>query len=289
MTRDAPEPDPLPELLDSLEETLTALREELEPGGTREFRERSIVDRRRRPPRPPRMREILRFTDEYTIPTLITVLEANVRLLRLAQAGIRAVDPERSVFGDSRSDSAFGDELRRTAGGAGRASADRLASSLSELQRALTEADSPENPEARELLTDARSLSSEIEQRIRESRDQTDLSWFGTERDRTWSRTESTDAEADDAPVRIEVQDEATTAENEATTDADESSADDEPDVDVDAELASIKQEMGHDEDGDEDDGSTSEPAGESDEPDEGEENESGESAESRDESRDGS
>lgn len=280
MTRDAPEPDPLPELLDSLEATLTALREELEPGGTREVRERSMGDRRRRTPRPPRMREILRFTDEYTIPTLITVLEANVRLLRLAQAGIRVVDPERSVFGDSRSDSAFSDELRRTAGGAGRASADGLASSLSELQRALTETDSPENPEARELLTDAQSLSSEIEQRIRESRDQTDLSWFGTERDRTWSRTESTDAEADDAPVRIEVQDEATTAEN-------ESSADDEPDVDVDAELASIKQEMGHDEDGDEDDGSTSEPAGESDESDEGEENESGESAGSQGESRD--
>lgn len=237
--RDDPADESLPELLDSLEETLATLRAELGPdsGGppTPPF---GRGRRPPRPPRPPRMREVLRFTDEYTIPTLLAILEANVRLLRLAQAGIRALDPERSVLGESddRDDEAsLGGELRRAAGDAGRLSADRLASSLSDLQRALEEADAPENPDARGLLTDARALSAEIEQRLRESREQTDLTRF----DRR--RHERTNRDADTTPVRIEVTDgdEA----DEETGEADDVDA--EPGVDVDAELDSIKEEMG--------------------------------------------
>lgn len=249
MTRDASKPDPLPELLDSLEETLSVLREELdhEAETPRENGEWWSNRRRRRPPRPPRMREILRFTDEYTIPTLLAVLEANVRLLKLAQAGIRVVDPERSIQRDAPGESTLGDELRRVAGDAGRTSADRLASSLSELQRALTETDTPESPEVRELLTDARALSTEIERRIRESREQTDLSRYGGDPDRRWSRTDANAASADDAPVRIEVQDESDSGKG----GEDDGTDGDDPDVDVDAELESIKREMG--DEGDED------------------------------------
>ena len=234
--RDDPADESLPELLDSLEETLATLRTELGPesGGppTPPF------GRGRRPPRPPRMREVLRFTDEYTIPTLVAILEANVRLLRLAQAGIRALDPERSVLGESEDwddEASFGSELRRAAGDAGRLSADRLASSLSDLQRALEATDVPENPDARDLLTDARALSAEIEQRLRESREQTDLTRF----DRR--RHERTNRDADATPVRIEVTD---GDEADAET-GEEADGDDEPGVDVDAELDSIKEEMG--------------------------------------------
>lgn len=242
-SRDDPDAESLLELLDSLETTLSTLRSELEP--ERERGRNASSDSRRRPPRPsrlpqpPRMRDVLRFTDEYTIPTLIAILEANVRLLRLAQAGIRAVDPERSVLGgggERDGAASFGGELRRAAGDAGRLSADRLASSLSDLQQALEETDTPENPEARDLLTDARTLSREIERRLRESREQTDLSRF----DRRRSGRAERDAGA--TPVRIEVTD---------GDEADGKEEDDEPDVDVDAELESIKEEMGRSEDRD--------------------------------------
>jgi hypothetical protein len=231
-SRDDPESESLPELLDSLEETLSTLRSELEPDAGRPP---TPFDRRRVPPRPPSMRDILRFTDEYTIPTVIAILEANVRLLKLAQAGIRAVDPERSVLTD-RSDDSLGGELRRAASDAGRLSADRLASSLSELQRALEATDTPQNPEARELLTDARALSAEIEQRIRESREQTDLSRF--DRRETW-REQFAESDRSDGPVRIQVTDEADADSDRSAEEAEE------PDVDVDAELESIKKQMG--------------------------------------------
>lgn len=245
MTRDAPEEDPLPELLDSLETTLSALREELDPGATRNEWERSTRDRRRRQPRPPRMREVLRFTDEYTIPALVAVLEANVRLLKLAQAGIRALDPARAAGDDGVGPLTLGNELRRVAGDAGRTSADRLASSLSDLQRALEEADTPESPEARNLLADARDLSAEIERRVRESREQSDLSRFGGGDGGRWSQGGAARGGADDAPVRIEVQDESEREESDENDDTDDA----DPGVDVDAELDSIKREMSGPED----------------------------------------
>lgn len=238
--RDAPD---LPELLDSLEETLATLRAELDPDGT----DRPSTSRGRRPPRPPRMRDVLRFTDEYTIPTLVSIMEANVRLLKLAQAGIRAVDPERSTLGDGESDvGSVLNELRRATGDAGRASGDKLTASLSELQRAIEESDTPQNPEARDLLTDAQSLSAEIEHRIRESREQTDLSRFDR---RNWWNDElrETPTEGEPNPVRIEVTDEADETEDdeEGKGFEDGDRADAEPDVDIDAELESIREEMG--------------------------------------------
>lgn len=254
--RDPSDDESLSDLLDSLEGTLSTLREELgDESGARP--PTPFGDRR--PPRPPRMRDILRFTDEYTIPTLVAILEANVRLLKLAQAGIRAVDPERSVFSDS-GQTTLSSDLRRAAGDAGRLSADRLASSLSDLQRALEEADTPENPEARDLLTDARSLSAEIETRLRESREQTDLSQYDR---RNWWNDELRDSAPEGAskPVRIEVSDE--DDEGEERDGGDERDEQDEPDVDVDAELDSIKRQMGkveQDEPGDDhEDGTESE------------------------------
>lgn len=233
--------DSLPDLVDSLETTLRDLRQLLteERDGSSVVPDRQDMGRRRGPPAPPRMRDILRFTEEYTIPTVIAVLEANIRLLRLMQASLRAVDPERSAFGDARgSGSALTDGVRRAATGAGRASADGLASALDELQRALAESDTPENPEARELLTDARTLSEEIQARIREGRAQADRARNEGNAKRT------TDGLGPNA-IRIDVRDEADEAEG--TGDADTEAAADEPkvDVDVDAELQSIKEQMG--------------------------------------------
>jgi hypothetical protein len=76
------DPD-LESMLSELAETLSALQNEVEPS---------------RPPqtppmRPPSLREVMRFTEQQTIPTLVAILEANVRLLELAGAALRAMDP----------------------------------------------------------------------------------------------------------------------------------------------------------------------------------------------------
>ncbi|MFB6220479.1 MAG: hypothetical protein ABEH90_03485, partial [Halolamina sp.] len=152
-------------LLSELEGTLTELRGALaeepaspdgEPRRQRDHGGGSF------PFRPPGMREILRFTEQQTIPTLIAILEANIRLLRLAGATLRAVDPERSaVETDDRS------AASRALDAGGRLSADRLSSGLSELQEALSGTDSP-NPEARRLLDDAETLSADVRARLQD-------------------------------------------------------------------------------------------------------------------------
>ncbi len=44
-------------------------------------------------PRPPRPVELLRFADDHAIPTVIALLEANVRALELLRAALRLADP----------------------------------------------------------------------------------------------------------------------------------------------------------------------------------------------------
>ena len=145
-----------------LSETLEALRSELrEPA--------------RGPlglPRPPRPSELLRFTEQYTIPTVIALLEASIRALELLAAGLRVADgrPLDAVSGRP-------DHSRGTASleGIGRAGRDRLArtsrETLRRLDDALAELQSaaegdPSNPELRRLLEEARELRSEVDDRL---------------------------------------------------------------------------------------------------------------------------
>ena len=206
--------------LDELESTLTERRDQLDDEPARPTIPRGLPGSGRRPPRPPRLREVLRFTEEYTIPTLISVLETNVRLLRLTGAALRALDPERSATPDD-------DGAVRRAIDAGRGlSTDRLASTLEELNDAIAGTEAPD-PEARELLSEAEELSTEIQDRLRDATESAD-----TRRE----QSEDTDDSADDA-VSIDVAD-AGEGEN-----ADEQS-DGNPEPDVDAELDSIRDEI---------------------------------------------
>ncbi|WP_435115979.1 DUF7547 family protein [Halolamina sp. C58] len=229
-----PSEDDLRARLDELESTLTELREELDddrrqpptiphglPGGGR------------RPPRPPRLRDVLRFTEEYTIPTLISILETNVRLLRLTGAALRALDPERSAApGD--------DGAVRRAIDAGRGlSTDRLTSTLEELNDAIAGTEAPD-PEARELLSEAESLSAEIQERLRDANEAADAGRKG----------DDSGAAGDDA-VSIDVADD-----GEPDAGGDVAESDGSPEPDVDAELDSIREEVRGSESAGDDDGS---------------------------------
>ncbi|GAB7009208.1 DUF7547 family protein [Halorubrum trueperi] len=209
--------------LDELEEVLTELR--------RDLRE---TERGRRaplqPPRPPRLSELVRFTEEYTIPTIIALLETTIKSLELLQGTLRLADPSRSVADDA---SAAGDRLADVRDGASAG----LARSLSELRTALSEADLPEEAASRSIVSDARNLTAEIEDRIEEGRREAD----DARRDRRsdehgGARIDVTDPDAD----RDADGDEA-----EPANDADPA-----PEVDVESELESIKRRLDDEESG---------------------------------------
>ena len=146
-----PARDDLEDRIDELEETLLALREELAP-------ERGPMGL----PRPPRPREFLRFTDEYAIPAAVAAMQANIRALELLQAGIRATDAERAAGEVGRA----GRTVRDRATEAGGATLDRLDRALSDLESAMEGRGTPADPEARELLSEARQLNDEIRDRV---------------------------------------------------------------------------------------------------------------------------
>ncbi|MFD1642218.1 DUF7547 family protein [Halohasta litorea] len=222
-SRDRPrDRDELEERLDELESTLTELRQELRS------------ERRRGPPKPPSLGELLRFTEQYTIPTVIALLEATVQSLELLRRTLRLADPERAVREESEAARSRLDRVGAEAG-------TQLAGALSELRTALSEADLPENPESRRLIEDARNLTGEIETRlqdaegtVREQRDRERRTETGRQDDDSTSR---------DRGVMIDVTDAAADGQDEQS--ADDAAADDEPpEVDVESELESIKDEL---------------------------------------------
>jgi len=223
-SRDRPrDRDELEERLDELESTLTELRQELRS------------ERRRGPPKPPSLGELLRFTEQYTIPTVIALLEATVQSLELLRRTLRLADPERAVREESETARSRLDQVGAEAG-------NQLAGALSELRTALSEADLPENPESRRLIDDARDLTGEIESRLRDAE--------GTVRDQR--NRERRDHEADrrdngrgsrDRGVMIDVTD-ADGDEPSADVTDDGTDSDDAPEVDVESELESIKDEL---------------------------------------------
>lgn len=134
---------------------------------------------------------------------------------------------------------------------------------LDELRNALSETDMPSNPEARDVMDRARSLTDELDARISEAteeRTSRERRWREDERrfesewqqrdDRTRTRSRGSETgesgPAETGPVRIDVTEEGTDASS------DDAAADDGPTVDVDAELESIKRDVkGDGDDGD--------------------------------------
>ncbi|SDM18874.1 hypothetical protein SAMN04487949_1207 [Halogranum gelatinilyticum] len=237
--------DDLVDLLDDLEYTLSDLREELQ--------QRPEARRQLRPPSPG---EILRFTDEYTIPTVISILEANIRALELLQKLLRLANPEGSAREATNTARRGVRGVRNVRDDA----VDGLDRALSELQRALSEADLPSDPESRDIVEDARSLTDEIERRIEESR---------SGRSRSRSRSRSRDRSRDYAqsasrrrsqgdggrsrsgPVEIAVDEESDDGhevDDSPTSPASEDDSD-ETEVNVEAELQSIKDDLDEDAD----------------------------------------
>lgn len=255
-----PTDEDLAAVVSELSETLSALQEQLDDRDRRSRRgtvDRQEADRwERRPerdrPRPPAVGELFQFTSDYTIPTVVAVLEATIEALELLQGVIDLAAPgespdrrgrrgrrdrRRGSLGRSLFSDAVADGVSRTTDRAATDAADALA----RLRETLTEADLPNDEESRDLVADARELSAELERRVRESRDLVDTERTREQRDR---RSDSSDG----GPVTISVDDPDTEADT-TTDDEDEGGEDASPEVDVDAELESIKRQMGRDDD----------------------------------------
>ena len=123
-------PDDLEPLVADLAETLESLERRLD------------VEPRRR-------RALLRFTEQYAIPTTVAMLEANIRVLEAIGGAIRLAEGR-----EPRERSTRGRETALAT----------LDNALSEVTDAV--AGTPTDPEARELLSEARSLRDEIRSRV---------------------------------------------------------------------------------------------------------------------------
>jgi hypothetical protein len=235
MSRDrADDRDDLAALLSELRTTLDELDRTIDVDGG----DRSQERRRSGSPEPPRGRDVVRFTEEYTIPTVISILETTIQSLELLRGVLRLVDPDRG-FRDDRDESRFDGVDRRVVDGAERA--------VSDLRRALSGTEEPSDPVARDVLGDARALTAEIESLLTEAREGADAS-----RSRTRGRT---DSGRDGRGVSIPVDDErgpdasgrGSTGEG-STRGVDDADTGEEADagveIDVDAELESIRNEV---------------------------------------------
>lgn len=178
-----------------LADTLRELRREVEPRP------------RRGPlgiPRPPSPRELLEFADDVAIPTAIAVLEANIRVLEALQRAISVAQAEREARergGQLRGEAERrGREARDAATRLGEDSLDRLDDALAELQRAVEEGALPRDETAREILTEARELRDDLDEQVRDAESRVDEQ---RERERRGGES-AADSEAAE-PVQVDV------------------------------------------------------------------------------------
>jgi hypothetical protein len=198
----------LAETTAELSETLESLRDELArpPRGPLGL------------PRPPKPSELLRVTEQYTIPTVVALLEAAIRSLELLGAALRVADGRPIDAITERSGRSDGPGSRDRIAATSRETLRRLDDALAELQSAAR--GEPSNPEVQALFDEARTLSAKVDERLRDAVAESE----------TETRARTTD------PAR-----------GFEEIDAESESDDSEPDeigIDVDEELASIKQDV---------------------------------------------
>ncbi|MDJ1433489.1 hypothetical protein [Halostagnicola sp. A-GB9-2] len=201
--------DDLAEAVRELSATIDELREELAP-------------RRRRPSfRPPTPGEMLRVADEFAIPAALAVLKANVRALEAFQRGIKLVQTEQETRDRTKtaakSTEKRAKKLRRT-------TVSQLDTVLEELQRGVSEGSVPADERVTDLLSEARELRDDVDRRLRDAVEETG----------------STDAQ----PIEIDGNDSDSSEPNETGSVLND---DDDSNVDVDAELETLKDQFNDD------------------------------------------
>jgi hypothetical protein len=252
-SRDRDRDEDLPELLDDLEATLSDLRSELRRESASDHRDAPARRRRRdrrgvgsERPRPPSVSELLGFTERYTIPTLIATLEATIRALELLRGTLRLVNPDGSAVepaSDRRTDSTAA-RLGSGAADVGRGAVSGVERALSELEAALAESNVPRDRASEELLGEIRDLSAEVRARLDDARGAGDADRGGRRGDTDRAGGRSSEGASDPDGVSIEVTDADDGSGVGGSSAGDARADEDAPEVDVEAELASIRREV---------------------------------------------
>jgi len=194
-------------------------------------------------PRPPSPGEVLRFADEVAIPGTIAVLEVNIKLLETVQRAIRVVDTGSRAYDRAEDARGRASESASRLADVSDGTLRRLEDSLSDLQSALDGGGVPEDGAAGELLSEARALRNDVESRLREARDRDrdhTLDDFEERADRADEARRADAARDDDPANRSEDHDD-----NASSGSA--GSGERGVDVDVDAELETLRDRYGND------------------------------------------
>ena len=233
MSDDAAEDD-LATVAGELADTLRELRRELDreppprgPGGL---------------PRPPSPREFLRFADEVAIPATIAILEANIKLLETLQRAIRLADRERELRERSRTATDRATELSAD-------TVDRVDEALSDLQQAIEDGPLPDNETARDVLTQARSLRNQLDERVRDASRRADEARDAASTTDVDVSTDGVDTATASGSDDVQAADTTGTEDGKtaAVDGSNESEETDESAVDVDSELEYLKDKYGDD------------------------------------------
>lgn len=257
--RDRRDDEELARAAEDLARELRAHRERLEREAKRRGPPRGPLGL----PRPPTPREVLEFADEFAIPTIIAILEANIKLLEGLRAVIRMADAGREARDRTRR---TGENTADRASELGRATLSQLENSLSDLRTAIEGGGLSGDREGQELLEDIRELQGEIDDRLQGSREGSSRSSRPSRRTdgrdgardpRDRRRLESAggdgrDGGRGDSGGGSDEGGSDGTRSDEAGDATDE--RDDGVDVDVDAELDSLRERYRGDEGDDEDD-----------------------------------
>lgn len=187
----------------------------------------SFPETRREPTiRPPTPADLLHFADEFAIPALVAILEANVRALEAFRRVLWLARTERDARERTREKTGA---MTRRAQTVRQTTLTSLEAVLGELQQAVSEGSIPADSDARSLLEDARELRDEVDRRLR------DVGRDGPS-DRPQSGTSGPDVDVDSGNAdvggrQIEIED----------GDPDPELGTEDPLVDIDAELETLK------------------------------------------------
>jgi hypothetical protein len=216
-------------VVEDLTVTLRDLKHELEREQERRTRDRRGLFGL---PRPPSGEQLLRFADEFAIPAAITILEANVELLKHLRRAIRTAERTRETRERTR-------EAGEQAVDAGQDLLQRVGDGLGDLRSALEGETIPEDAAGEDLLAEVRDLQAEIDSRVDDARTRSERSRRRRDRDESTARED--DAERDrDEPAAPE--DDAEPAGDGRPDDRDGDADEAATKIDVDAELESLRE-----------------------------------------------
>lgn len=202
--------------MDEIRERIDRLERDL-----RRLQRRSREAGRSRPPvpRPPSLREVIGFVDQYAIPTAITFLELNIKSLELVRGTLRLLAGEDGEGGGVTGAREADVDVRGMA-------LERFDRLVTDLQAGIESGRLPSDDDARRILEDARRLRNDIADRLE------DLEGNDDGRTAATGTVDSEGTEPGDAPTDIDVEGELDTikAELAETRDGDRDEGTDEED-----------------------------------------------------------